>query len=32
VKVETAKSFAGRVGQKDWDEEIIAEMTKSLGK
>lgn len=31
VKVETAKSFAGRVGQKDWDKEIIAGMDKSIG-
>lgn len=32
VKVKTNKSFAGRAGQKDWDTEIIAEMTRSLGK
>ncbi len=30
VKVDTAKSFVGYVGQKDWDTEIIAEMRKSL--
>lgn len=31
VKVETAKSFAGRAGQKDWDKEIITDMDKSIG-
>jgi len=30
VKVNTAKSFVGYVGQEDWDEEIIVEMKKSL--
>ena len=30
VKVDTAKSFVGFVGQEDWDEEIIGEMKKSL--
>jgi hypothetical protein len=30
VKIDTAKSFAGYVGQKDWDEEMIAEMRKFL--
>lgn len=30
VKVDTAKSFVGYVGQEDWDEEIIAEMEKFL--
>jgi hypothetical protein len=32
VKVNTAKSFVGYVGQKEWDQEILAEMTKSLVK
>ncbi len=31
VKVSTAKSLVGIVGQKDWDKEIIASMDKSLG-
>lgn len=31
VKVSTAKSLVGIVGQKDWDKEIIADMDKSLG-
>lgn len=31
VKVDTAKSFAGMAGQKNWDKEIIAEMDKSIG-
>jgi hypothetical protein len=30
VKVDTAKSFVGYVGQEDWDEEIIVEMKKFL--
>jgi hypothetical protein len=32
VKVDTAKSFAGMAGQKNWDAEILNEMTKSLTK
>jgi hypothetical protein len=31
IKVDTAKSFAGMAGQKNWDKEIIAEMDKSIG-
>jgi hypothetical protein len=31
VKVSTAKSILGIVGQKNWDAEIIAEMDKSIG-
>lgn len=31
VKVSTAKSMVGIVGQKDWDKDIIAAMDKSLG-
>jgi hypothetical protein len=31
VKVSTAKSLVGIVGQKNWDAEIIAEMDKSIG-
>ena len=30
VKISTAKSFVGIVGQKSWDNEIIAEMKKAL--
>lgn len=30
VRVNTAKSFVGIVGQKNWDTEILNEMTKSL--
>ena len=30
VKVDTAKSFVGYVTQEDWDDQIIAEMRKSL--
>lgn len=30
VRVDTAKSFVGYVGQEDWDEEIIVEMKKFL--
>ncbi|MCB9913169.1 MAG: hypothetical protein H6827_09255 [Planctomycetes bacterium] len=30
VKVKTGKSFAGYAGQKNWDEEIMAEMTRTL--
>ncbi len=30
VRVDTAKSFVGFVGQEDWDEEIIGEMRISL--
>lgn len=31
VKVSTAKSMVGLMGQKDWDKDIIASMDKSLG-
>lgn len=31
VKVSTAKSLLGVLGQKNWDAEIIAEMDKSIG-
>ena len=31
VKVNTAKSFAGMAGQKNWDKEILAQMDKSVG-
>ncbi|MFA4846345.1 MAG: hypothetical protein WC654_07375 [Patescibacteria group bacterium] len=30
VRVDTAKSFVGIVGQKNWDTEILNEMNKSL--
>jgi hypothetical protein len=30
VRVKTAKSFAGRAGQKNWDDEVLAELSKSL--
>ncbi len=30
VKVDTAKSLVGIVGQKKWDAEILSEMSKSL--
>ncbi len=30
VRVETAKSFVGIVGQKNWDTEILNEISKSL--
>ena len=32
VRVDTAKSFAGIVGQKNWDAEVLAQMEKTLGK
>ena len=32
VRVDTAKSFVGIVGQKNWDEAILEAMEKSLGK
>jgi type IV pilus biogenesis protein CpaD/CtpE len=32
VRVDTVKSFVGIVGQKNWDAEILNEMTKSLTK
>lgn len=32
VKVKTNTSFAGRAGQKNWDDEILAEMKRLLGK
>jgi hypothetical protein len=31
VHVNTAKSFAGIIGQKEWSAEIIQEMVRSLG-
>jgi hypothetical protein len=31
VKVDTAKSMVGIVGQKSWNTEILAEMDKSIG-
>lgn len=31
AKVRTTKTFAGRAGQKVWDQQIIEEMSKSLG-
>ena len=30
VRIDTAKSFAGYAGQKNWDTEILNEMKKSL--
>ncbi len=32
VEVDTARSFVGIAGQKVWDEEVLAEMEKALGK
>lgn len=32
VRVQTAKSLAGIVGQRNWNAEILDEMTKALGK
>jgi hypothetical protein len=32
VEVDTARSFVGIAGQKVWDEEVLAEMEKTLGK
>jgi hypothetical protein len=32
VHVDTAKSLVGVVGQKNWDDAILAELEKSLGK
>ena len=32
VRVDTAKSFVGIVGQRSWDDQILAEMEKELGK
>jgi type IV pilus biogenesis protein CpaD/CtpE len=32
VRVDTAKSFVGIVGQKNWETEILNEMTESLTK
>lgn len=31
VRVKTSKSLIGMVGQKDWDEVVLADMKKSLG-
>jgi hypothetical protein len=32
VKVSTSKSVAGIAGQKNWDDAVMAEITKTLGK
>ena len=32
VKVTTSKSVVGIAGQKNWDDAVIAEITKTLGK
>jgi hypothetical protein len=32
VRVDTAKSFVGIAGQKNWDAEVLAQMEKTLGK
>jgi len=32
VRVDTARSFAGYVGQKKWDSEVLTEMENALGK
>ena len=32
VKVKTAKTFVGGAGQKNWDAEVMAEITKKLNK
>lgn len=32
VKVKTTKSFVGIAGQKNWDDQILSEMTETLGK
>lgn len=32
VKVKTARTFAGGAGQKNWDNDVMAEITRSLGK
>lgn len=32
VRIDTAKSMVGIAGQKNWDNDILAEMEKSLGK
>jgi hypothetical protein len=32
IHVDTAKSLVGVVGQKNWDDAILAELDKSLGK
>lgn len=32
VKIKTEKSFVGIAGQKDWYEQVLAEMTKALSK
>ena len=31
VRVDTAKSFVGIVGQKNWDAEVLGQMEKTLG-
>lgn len=32
VRVTTAKSLVGIAGQKNWDDEVISEITKTLGR
>jgi len=32
VKVKTAKSMVGMAGQKNWDDDVMAEITKALAK
>jgi hypothetical protein len=32
VRVDTARTFAGGAGQKRWDEDVLKELEKSLGK
>lgn len=32
IKVKTSKTFVGGAGQKNWDAEVLAEITKTLGK
>ena len=31
MKVKTSKTFVGGAGQKNWDKEVLAEITKTLG-
>jgi hypothetical protein len=32
VQVDTARTFVGAAGQKKWDDDVLAEMQKALGK
>ncbi len=32
VQVDTARTFVGGAGQKKWDDDVLAEMEKALGK